>query len=135
MLLFAFAVMFAAPAEIDSFRATSDDKNITIEWRSSKETSIARYEIERSAANQNEYKNVGSIDPKGSQNYYRFVDESAFMRANGGGGSNTASGTLYSYRIKMVGNDNQVTLSNAITVTHSVSSVRKTWGMLKEMFR
>jgi hypothetical protein len=42
---------------------------------------------------------------------------------------------MYSYRIKVIAFDNSVSYSNIVSVSHSVSGIRRTWGMIKEMFR
>ena len=105
---------------VENFLARSDGRAITLEWRSSQEANIALYEVERSPVNQNDFK--------------RFVDENAIAAAPNGG-SSVQSGSVYVYRLKIIDLNDKATYSNTISVSHTISSVRRTWGMIKEMFR
>jgi hypothetical protein len=134
--------LFAAEATIDSFTARSDGRAIMLDWRASRETEVARYEIERSTGVQGEFKKIGTVSAlttSSVQNAYRFVDDNAFQRSGNDPSTQTAnalqSAGLYAYRLKIIGADEKATYTNPITVTHTVSSVRRTWGMIKEMFR
>ena len=132
ILLFFFCtvVLLAMEVDIVSFTARSNGSEITLEWESSREMQINHYEILRSTQHQNDYRYVATVTAKGSPSRYSFVDENAYMK----GEKPEVSGTLYSYKLKMVGN-NRTIYSDAVSVTHNVSSVRRTWGMIKEMFR
>lgn len=125
------ALLFAMEITIASFTAKSDGKDITLRWESSKEIQVLQYEVLRSTQNSNDYKTIATIPAKGSSSLYMYIDEDAYMK---GDGSTKTEGTLYSYRLKVVG-DKGTTFSDPISVTHNVSSVRRTWGMIKEMFR
>lgn len=134
-------VFMQAQAVIEIFMARSDGRAVTVEWRTSKETDVAMYEVERSPVNQNDFKKIGSISARNMPQSYRFVDETALAAYNGGAGngstngSTTQSGSVYVYRLKIIDTADRVTYSNTISVTHTISSVRRTWGMIKEMFR
>lgn len=130
LLLCTVFVVYAAETAFDFFTAKSDGKVIAIEWRASVEKGIRSYEIERASSDQ-VYRTVTTMDPKGSQYTYRFVDEDALMK----GDQQRIAARVYSYRLKMVAYDNSVTYSNSVSVAHSVSGIRRTWGMIKEMFR
>jgi hypothetical protein len=52
-----------------------------------------------------------------------------------GDGSNDVQNNQLQYRLKLVRPDKSFTYSNSVSVTHSVSSIKRTWGMIKEMFR
>ena len=68
---------------------------------------------------------LGEILPE-SDKYYEYVDETAYK----------SSGTLYYYRIAIVDNSGQTTYSNSVPVLHdNISSVKKTWGSIKALFR
>jgi len=64
------------------------------------------------------------VAPKGNNSFYEFVDQTAFKT--------TAS--VYQYRIRIVAQDG-TTYSKVMVVSHNVSSVKRTWGSLKAMFR
>lgn len=133
-MLFASSVILALAAtfSIDSFSARSDGKNITIEFRTGKEADIAKFEIERSISTLSpDYKSISTLEARNMPNVYKFVDENAYMRS----GSTSTAGNIYLYRIKITGNDGSIQYSAPVSVTHNVSSVRRTWGMIKDMFR
>jgi hypothetical protein len=134
LLLVLTATAFAAEATIEVFSARSDGRNITVEWRTSKEVDVVRYEVERASSTQGDFRKIGTVNVAGAFSTYRFVDENAFLRS-GTSTDNTLSGSVYVYRLRIVGSDDKATYTNAISVTHAVSSVRRTWGMIKEMFR
>ncbi len=132
-LLLSVTSLFAAEIALDYFTAKSDGKVITVSWKSSTERNISRYEIERAGADL-AFKPIAQIDAKGSQAMYNYNDEDAFMKQNDNNPT-LIQQTKYSYRLKYVGTDNSYTYSSPINVSHSVSGVRRTWGMIKEMFR
>ena len=106
------------------FHARSDGTNIIIEWQSTKETGVKDFVIERKTTNST-YVEVTRVDPKGDDNFYSFTDRSAYKTA----------AALYTYRLKIVDIDNSVSYSNEISVAHNVSSVKRTWGSIKALFR
>lgn len=128
----AVGVLFASETAIDSFTARSSSGDITIEWHSSIESNLKTYEIERAVSAQAPYKKIASVTPTGSGSTYRHTDENAFFRSGDG---ESISATEYFYRLKIISSDNSFDFSDRISVTHTVSSVRRTWGMIKEMFR
>ncbi len=123
-----------AQAVIENLLARSDGRAITVEWRTSKETDIAIYEVERSPVNQTDFKKIGSVAARNTPQSYRFVDETALASYTSGGAS-VQSGAVYVYRLKIIDTSDRITYSSTISVTHTISSVRRTWGMIKEMFR
>jgi hypothetical protein len=129
-------VSLVAQATIESLLARSDGRAITIEWRSTQETNINLYEIERSPANQIDFKRIGAVSARGAQQSYRFIDENALVASTvGSGGASVQGGSVYIYRLKIIDVNDKATYSNTISVSHTISSVRRTWGMIKEMFR
>lgn len=126
------ATCFAAEVVFEYVNTRSDGKDITIEWRAGTERMVLRYEVERSTDNAN-FRTVGMIEPRGASQTYRYIDQDVFMKQTGNE-PKIARGNFY-YRIKVVGTDNTINFSNSTSVVHNVSSVRRTWGMIKEMFK
>ena len=119
-------------SQLEYFRANSDGKVITIEWKADNETLIASYEIERAAPNQF-FEKVHSEFAKGTPTAdYTYIDDEAYYKDTENKEIN--SNDVYSYRIKIVYQDNSYSFSNTINVEHKVSSIRRTWGMIKQMF-
>jgi hypothetical protein len=131
ILLVVLAAALAAPpaaAEIiraGTLQATSDGVDVTIRWMTEDESGVAVFEIERRGGTDGEFMSIGHLDPKGPS-LYEFVDNSAFMK----------TGSLYQYRIRVSFTNGQAPFyTNPLTISHTVSGVRRTWGSIKAMFR
>ncbi|NBO68970.1 MAG: hypothetical protein EBU66_00180 [Bacteroidetes bacterium] len=131
ILFLATASIIAAEVAFDQMSAKSDGKVITVEWRPTIEKGIRNYELERASSGEG-FHSIAVIEPKGAQSTYRYIDENALMK---GGNNERILGKIYSYRIKVIAYDNSASYSNIVSVSHSVSGIRRTWGMIKEMFR
>jgi hypothetical protein len=127
-----FSLMIAGDTQLEYFRANSDGKVITIEWKASNESTVSDYEIERAAPGKF-FEKIHTEKAINSQNAdYKYIDDEAYYKDTDNKTIN--SDDLYSYRIKIVYQDNSYTYSNTINVEHKVSSIRRTWGMIKQMF-
>ncbi len=103
--------------------AFSNGTNIIVRWISEYAQGVTGYRIERKAGMNGPFVVLTDphIMPKGSGQTYEFIDITAFRGTD----------NFYQYRITAVGTNN-VYLT---TVTHNVSSVKRTWGSIKAMFR
>lgn len=128
LVLFVLCFYFLGKADIikeSSFQASSNGVNVTLRWITNDETNVARFEIQRRSGLDGQFMTIGTVDPKGTS-LYEFIDYSAFRKVT----------TLYQYRVAIVFKDNSPNVyTNAVSVTHTVSGVRKTWGSIKAMFR
>lgn len=124
------AALVAVPAAADIIRtgtlqATSDGVDVTVRWMTEDESGVAIFEIERRGGTDGDFMSIGRLDPKGPS-LYEFVDHSAFMK----------TGSIYQYRIKVSFSNGQAPYyTSPLTVSHTVSGVRRTWGSIKAMFR
>ena len=125
--------IYATSTVITSFRALSNGSNITIEWTTSNETNIKSFEIQRSS-NSSPFKKIKTIEANGKPSEYKFIDEEAFMK---GGDEDTKpqADKIYTYRLKIIMNNGSEDYSDPISVVNQTNSIRRTWGMIKEMFR
>ena len=130
VLVLALPGIVAAGTTIDFFGAKSSGDKVTVEWKTGAEQAVTKYEIERAAYGTQQFERVGTMQAKGSYAYYSFIDETGFQK-----GTPVTLAGLYQYRLKIMGSDGSVSYSKVTTVEHSVSSVRRTWGQIKEMFR
>lgn len=135
MMLVATSI-YATTILLNYFNARTDGKAVTIEWKANLEDGLKFYELERSEDN-NYFKKVFIQKPRGASFSYRFVDEDALKE---GSEVNVKENKLqnsvsYSYRLKMTFEDGDIKYSDLTYVSNNVNSVRRTWGMLKEMFR
>lgn len=123
------SAVFAAD-EVDYFRARSSGSAVILEWRSVAENGVDRYEIER-AGDDGVFRYVASVDAKGNNQSYDYTDDEAFSKPDG----TKVASTYFTYRLRIVHTDKSVSYSSSAGVTHSVSSIKRTWGMIKQMFR
>lgn len=110
---------------IEFFTARSNSGNIKLEWKTRAEDNLSKFVIERKTLNSG-YSTVTNMSAKGDNSYYFFIDENVYK---------SQGDLVFIYRLKLVDHDNTVSYSNEITVSHSVSSVKRTWGSIKAMFR
>ena len=118
------AIAFAGAVKDNSLSASSNGTNILVRWISDDESGVAYYELERKAGN-GQFVWLTRINPIGSNSSYSYTDESAFKLTD----------NIYQYRVRVYFSDGTSVVYGPIAVSHNVSSVRRTWGSIKAMFR
>jgi hypothetical protein len=122
LLLLATAVL--AGTFLEYFQGRSEGEDIRLEWKTREEVNLQHFKVERKTP-QSSFVDITTIEPKGSNSYYSYLDQSAYKTDN----------MLFVYRLKIVDTNGQVAYSNEVSVSHSVSGVKRTWGSIKAMFR
>jgi hypothetical protein len=122
LLLLATAVL--AGTFLEYFQGRSEGEDIRLEWKTREEVNLQHFKVERKTP-QSAFVDITTIEPKGSNSYYTYLDQSAYKTDN----------MLFIYRLKIVDTNGQVAYSNEVSVSHSVSGVKRTWGSIKAMFR
>lgn len=125
ILILLCAATATGGAFLEFFNGSSDGDNVTLEWRTRAESNVLRYEVQRKAGNNGDFITLASVSPKGSNSSYSYIDRSAYKDA----------GSLYIYRLRIVEASGTPSYSNEVSITHSVNSVKRTWGSIKAMFR
>ena len=123
ILFFSLQTYLIADAEILEFQAEPSSNKITLNWRTGVEKNITSFYIERSS-NNNDFMKVGEVDPTGTNSRYEFVDES-ISRVR----------SIYYYRLRVVNNNGSSQFSESLPVIPNVSSIKRTWGSIKALFR
>ncbi|MFA6597173.1 MAG: hypothetical protein WCS69_05560 [Ignavibacteriaceae bacterium] len=108
----------------DFITARNVGENILVEWKTSEETNVKEFIVERCTP-QSDYVALETIKPKGSNSYYSFLDQNAYK----------VTDVMFKYRIKIVDNNNAVSTTQEVSVSHNISGVKRTWGSIKAMFR
>ncbi|MFO7526101.1 MAG: hypothetical protein R6W68_11685 [Ignavibacteriaceae bacterium] len=121
-LLFISAVY--AGAYIEYFHARSEGDDVLLEWKTGEELNLQKFAVERKTP-QSGYAEIATINPKGSNSFYSYVDKNAYKTTE----------LLFNYRLKIVDNNNLASYSHEVTVSHNVSGVPRTWGSIKALFR
>lgn len=124
-ILFLLSIAVATgSAFIEYFVARSDSNSVRLEWKTSEERGVKEFAVERKTVHGN-YMSIGSIQPKGDNSVYSFLDENIYK----------TSDNIFKYRLKIVDTDNGVSYSKEISVSHKLSDIKRTWGSIKAMFR
>lgn len=129
--------LMAYTLNLEYFNAKSDGKTITINWKASNEDGIKMYDLERSE-NRLDYSSIYRTSAKGTTYLYRFQDEDALkqsVQSPTNKEQKVMKNISYTYRLAVTFDNGSTKYSDISSVSQSVSSVRRTWGMIKEMFR
>ena len=122
---------------VDSLTARPDGDGITIEWRSQTESGIKSYAIERAdVRSTNDFQEAGTVIASGSYSYYKYHDTHimGIQMAGQSAGTMRPQADAYKYRLRMNLASGEISYSQTVNVTRPSSGVRRTWGMIKEMF-
>lgn len=127
IILFSILVVAAAiyaGTFLDYIQGSSVGEDVLLEWKSSAEVNLKHFVIERKTP-QNPYLELATVEPKGNNSFYSYLDEAAYKTAE----------LVFIYQLKIVDNDGDTSFSREVTVSHNVSGVKRTWGSIKAMFR
>ncbi len=125
ILLF-LATPIIAGAFLEYFQGRSEGDNVVLEWKTRTESNVRSFEVVRRAGASGEYVTIATVEPRGGNSTYQYIDRSAYKE----------SGTTYTYRLKISDHgSSQVSWSSEVSVSPNVSSVKRTWGSIKAMFR
>ena len=123
-LIFTAGLIFAGANIPQGLNIRSDGNNIIIAWQAISETNLKQYIIQRKSGN-GDYIDVVWINPRADMNY-KFTDSEVFK----------TTGSWYKYRLKIVDNDGSATyLEQLGMISPNISSVKRTWGSIKALFR
>ena len=109
---------------LEYFQGRSEGEDIRLEWKTREEVNLQHFKVERKTP-QSSFVDITTIEPKGNNSYYTYLDQSAYKTDN----------MLFVYRLKIIDTNGQASYSNELSVSHSVSGVKRTWGSIKAMFR
>ena len=112
--------MIAAPG----LSAVSDGQSVVLSWQTSSETNVSYFAVERKYVD-GDFTEITRISPKDDKNY-EWRDATAYKAENA---------AVYVYRLRIVDVDGSESISSEASVYHNVSSVRRTWGSIKAIFR
>jgi len=126
LLLITVSVAYAG-LTFEYFTGKTNSDGILIEWKTGDEGGIVKFEVERSASTPNNFIFVKSINANGSNSYYSIQDNGVDFRSG--------SGSVYYYRLKCLSSNGSYSYTNSITVVHTVSGIKNTWGSIKAIFR
>lgn len=123
-VLLNFTILFGS-AFVQFFVADSNGDNIILTWQTSDEQNVQQFEILRGPDKDN-LTSIATIASQGNNSSYTYIDKNAYK----------TNSSFYAYGLVVVDYDGSKTDPLTIGVSHDgVSSVKKTWGSIKALFR
>ena len=104
------------------FNINTDGSDILLEWEIQSENNVSEYRLFRKMNDEPDYTFVGTVTANGNLKY-QFLDDGIFK---------TDSRTIHYELQVVVGNKTQ---SFHVSVSHNPTSIQRTWGSIKSMFR
>ncbi len=125
LIFFLFQLVIFAGAFIQFFHATSNGDNIVLTWQTGDELNVKEFIVLR-GPDKDHLSKIAEIPAKGSNSEYQFVDENAYK----------IEGSFYAYGLVILDENGSRSEPMYAFVTHNgVSSVKRTWGSIKALFR
>lgn len=123
-LLLVASVAWAMEGALTYFQATSTGSAVKLDWEMNNETGINSFELFRKTTIEPTYKKVTTLNPNGSRRYSHIDTEvTPDFSSNGA--------ITYKLTLHTSGTD----VSHYTTLSQSPSSVQRSWGSIKSMFR
>ncbi|MEM8901216.1 MAG: hypothetical protein AAGC85_24105, partial [Bacteroidota bacterium] len=106
------------------FNINSDGADVLLEWEVQEETVIERFELYRKFNDEGTFIAISTITTNGT-GAYQFLDDDIFK--------NLSRTIFYELHVIIQGKTEPVIVTNSLL--HSPTSVQRTWGSIKAMFR
>lgn len=129
--LVATAVLLATTLSFTHIDARPDGDNVLIEWTLGDESGVKMFEVYR--FNNGFYTKIADKEPKGNNSSYKYIDPEAFIKNKKN--MQVQEKINLKYKIKVKYDDGSTRESEDVEVSYNISSVKRTWGMIKELFR
>lgn len=103
----------------------NDGNTVVLSWQTTQQDDLKNFVIQRKALN-GTYVDIATIYPEDDMDYV-YIDRNVYKTES----------SVYSYKLLIVEKDGRVSsLESYVRVSDSnISSVRKTWGSIKALFR
>lgn len=123
LLLLLIATFLLANAVITEWKAEPQQNKITLQWRTSSEVNVKKFVVERSTDN-NHFVDIGEITARGPGYLYKYEDNELGI-----------INSIFYYRLRIIDLDNSFQRTDVLTVIPNISSISRTWGSIKALFR
>ncbi|MDX2127714.1 MAG: hypothetical protein SFU91_01615 [Chloroherpetonaceae bacterium] len=128
--------LFVTSASISQFIAIPASDKVYVRWLSENEESVVRYELLRRNAESVSFQPVQTVFPRGSGQLYEVVDLEVAqvfqLVKNEPQVIQSQKRIIYQLRITM---KNGTIEEREVSISFQTSSIRKTWGSIKALFR
>ena len=106
------------------FRAGFEGTDVKIEWELASETSVTGFEVSRKLPNETIFRRINGLANNGNR-YYKFIDTDLRNTPN-------RVGTI-TYKLQVSSSTGDAAFTT--TFANNPSSVERSWGSIKSMFR
>lgn len=125
----AFAFLLVMPLAVRSqtlvlnyFTATPSGSDVMVQWEIPEEGGVSQFKLMRKIDNETDFKVITTVIPTGSRSY-SFLDAAVFKDAP----------RVVTYQLQITRNG--IVYSYYANLLHNPTSVQRTWGSIKAMFR
>jgi hypothetical protein len=125
--LIAFIILFSvtlfANAVITDWKAEPEQEKVVLTWKTSVEDDVQKFVVQRSSDGSH-FTDIGEIPSRGPGFEYRYEDDKLGL-----------TNSIFYYRLRVVNNDNSFQYSEVLNVIPNISSISRSWGSIKALFR
>jgi hypothetical protein len=121
--IFLFSATLFAKAVITDWKAEPEQEKVVLTWKTSLEDGVQKFVIQRSSDG-NHFTDIGEILSRGAGFEYRYEDDKLGL-----------TNSIFYYRLRVVNNDNSFQYSEVLNVIPNISSISRSWGSIKALFR
>lgn len=127
LLMTVALVLFAATTKsqnltLNYFHASPDGSDVMVAWEVPSEAGITDFKVWRKINDETQYVLLGNVPPSGTLSY-QFQDYTVFKD----------EAKTISYKLQVF--QNGAVFTYYTDITHNPTSVQRTWGSIKAMFR
>jgi hypothetical protein len=127
LLMTVALVLFAATTKgqnltLNYFHASPDGSDVMVAWEVPSEAGITDFKVWRKINDETQYVLLGNVPPSGALSY-QFQDYTVFKD----------EAKTISYKLQVF--QNGAVFTYYTDITHNPTSVQRTWGSIKAMFR
>lgn len=132
LLLVLGSAVAAVAASLSLFTAAYDSARVRIDWEVNTETDVTSFDLARKTSAETSFSALTSVTPNG-QRRYTYYDANVFRTATGGAPTPALGGGPVTYRLTIHGPGGDQSFLTVLAGTPS--SVQRSWGTIKSMFR
>ena len=123
LLLFTLFSLVFANAVIVEWKAEPETNKIVLQWKTSQEDNVRKFVVERSTDNKT-FTDIGEVIARGAGYQYNFEDSDLGKLKS-----------IFYYRLRVVNIDGSIQHTDSLPVIPNLSSISRTWGSIKALFR
>lgn len=123
MLIGAYSGLSAQTVLLNYFQLSPTGSDVVLEWEIQSETGISEYRVFRKFNNEPILAHLATI-PSNGLGRYQYLDDDIFKNQS----------EIIHYELQVILGNGQIHKFQA-TLSHNPTSVQRTWGSIKSMFR